>query len=213
MDRSEVRFHSAPLNRDTVPAAGHQLSAPTRHQALRSATAAAHAEVDQIVRNAGYFETTEKYGSYIQRMHAFQQAFDAAATGAGEGLLNAWKILDRAGWLAEDVASLGLKQNSVARPAGITRLKLQTKSECLGAGYVLMGAGLGSRILIVRARELQLPGDAGVTYLSGLSETVNWQDFLRFLEAAPGINIDELISGANATFSFIAHCLSECVAA
>lgn len=185
---------------------------PKRHSVLRARTAAAHDSLDGLVSGAGYFDSVDRYAVYIDRMLGFQNSFDRAAAGICDAWLDAWSIRSRIGCLEDDRASLDSSHRAHSSVAEATALALKSPSQLLGGLYVVMGAGLGSRILVTRARRLPLPSGRGVAYLSNLSVTTRWQDFLRFLEIEPNIDDDDMCDGALQTFECVANHLGEHVA-
>ena len=179
----------------------------SRHTMLRSATTAVHCQIDQGVRAAGFFDSLMNYTDYIGRMYRFQRNFDAASTAICDEWLTRWRIPQRTLWLAGDVSALGYRPNSETAAAGSPLLSFANPSALLGALYVLAGACLGARILVIRANEL-CPSIGGVHYLIGLGHSMRWADFLAFLEAQPSISEIDMCNGALATFECVAHCLS-----
>ncbi|MEQ1651850.1 MAG: hypothetical protein ABL897_05120 [Hyphomicrobium sp.] len=129
--------------------------------------------------------------------------------GICDAWLDAWSIRSRIGCLEDDRASLASSQRAHSPVAETQALALKSPSHLLGGLYVVMGAGLGSRLLVTRARQLPLPSGQGVAYLNNLSATTRWQDFLRFLEAEPNIDDDDMSDGALLTFESVADHLGE----
>lgn len=195
----------------TPPVTPERPADMSRHKRLRAATMDIHARLDGQVSAAGYFETPQRYATYIDRMLGFQRSFDRAASGICDAWLEAWAIPSRAGWLEQDLASCRPSDAPFSGRAnvGASQFKLASPSQLLGGLYVSVGAGLGSRVLLARAKALELPDGRGVSYLTGLSASARWPEFLRFLQNAPGIDEHDMCTGAILTFESVATHLAE----
>ncbi|MEQ1717056.1 MAG: biliverdin-producing heme oxygenase [Hyphomicrobium sp.] len=215
-----------------VAAAPFSRRAPgSRHMVLRACTAGIHRDLDQAVEAAGYFDSLPRYAEYIAALHLFHRRFDAEIAGGGAGLDSSagaalggiwskrWRLGERTGWLATDLAALGQRERSGAEmpktgtpqigTPQIGGLQITGASALLGALYVLIGSELGARLLVRRAHAIGLPPAGGATYLEGLAASPNWPQFLSVLEAAPDIDIDRMCESAVATFASISHDLAE----
>lgn len=188
-------------------AASAPVSNVSRLECLRSATRACHAQLDQSVSAAGYFDTPERYGLYLARTAGFQHSFDSAAAGIRDAWLERWNTAQRMTWLRDDLHALGLSGLDVRTSQ--VELQFSSPSHLLGGLYVVIGAGLGARVLVQRAAALRFPDGQGTRYLERLSTTTRWAGFVKFLEETPAICAAELTEGALATFACVAGHFSE----
>ncbi|MFN3867438.1 MAG: biliverdin-producing heme oxygenase [Hyphomicrobiaceae bacterium] len=184
-----------------------------RHAALRNGTSALHAELDATVTSSQYFASIAGYGEYLHRLRAFQRDFDCAALRCGTRWPTKWRVDQHVGWLDRDLAALGLTSRSPASGCAAKTLALNTTSALLGALYVVVGSGLGARVLLARARALALPNSGGTLYLESLSRVTDWRAFLAFLESAPSISEPLMIEGAAITFEHALFHIGEGVVA
>lgn len=171
-----------------------------RHAALREGTNALHSALDEAVMTSGYFASLAGYGQYLARLYGFQVEFDEATERCGGDWSALWGTDKHGGWLRSDMAALGLTIPPVIAPAAERGLVLASKSSLLGALYVVVGSGLGARVLLPRARSLPLPAGAGSLYLESISRKTDWRAFLSFLEAAESICENDMIDSARTTF-------------
>lgn len=182
----------------------------SRHQRLKSATAASHAVLDSHVGQQGYFSTLTRYTDYVFRMHEFERGFEAAATGIRDDWLEQWNIAQRVRWLRDDLSALSGGVALASPPIErATPTEFASPSELLGGLYVVMGSGLGARVLATRSAAIGLPAIGGNVYLTGIGDSTRWGAFVRFLEAEPNINTEQMCAGALATFVSAYECLAE----
>lgn len=171
----------------------------SRHAFLREATAEVHDNLEAVVERRAYLSAIPDYGQYLQRLYAFHQSFLDAMRAYCTDLAEAWK-LDRHGtWLARDLADLGLAPLK-AEVAGYAAPRIDDRASAFGAAYVLFGSSLGARILVNRARKLDLPEGCGISYLASLATSGGWALFLAGLESEPELSEPELLRGALETF-------------
>lgn len=173
-----------------------------RHAFLHQVTAAVHAEVEEAVDDARFFDAPAAYCDYLRRMHHFHVRMTIALSPAALDLARRCQLVERSDWLAADLASLGLTPlRERAWPAATPTI--HDRAAAFGALYVLQGASLGARVLVARARRLSLPPGAGLTYLTGLASTSEWGAFLDCLEDEPDLATTALAHGAVATFESV----------
>lgn len=172
-----------------MEATRHAVSDPAR-DALRTATAAAHARLDAGLQHG--IRSPRDYGAYLQGMHAFvAQCADAldAADGDVRGPLDD---------LRADLAGLDLEP--LPRRAGA---RVADPAEALGWRYVLNGASLGARVLLRDAAGLGYAASRGARFLAGHAGGDAWPRYLARLRAAavPAADHPALCRGALAAFA------------
>lgn len=152
-----------------------------RHALIRGATAASHAALDAAVTRAGYFDSATGYVELLRGLHAFHVELDASAGPRLKLGLAEWSIGPRASWLLQDLDELQTPPRAGA--PGSSRQLPDSSDACLGVVYVLLGATLGARILVDRARLLLRELEPkGLTYISQLASCRDWPRFLSHLE-------------------------------
>jgi len=172
---------------------------------LRHATGDLHAELEQLVEEARFFESVPSYGRYLQRLHLFYRNFVAGAGHSGGALIDVWRVRERVGWLGQDLAALALaplplQRSPIVCPAPTAR---DGNGSLFGSLYVILGASLGARLLIERTRMLPLPAEGGRIYLSQVGTTTPWNRFIDALETEPISCADSMSQGAVDTFASI----------
>jgi heme oxygenase len=130
-----------------------------------------------------------------------------------------WRLDRHAAWIAEDLRSLGHSPAPSAQRAGqdqngadaaaraLAPLSPKSVSRLLGSLYVLAGSTLGARMLHKLTVTRALPTPAGSAYLANAGGSMNWQQFLTFLEGAAIDSEDRMIEGALATFAGVQRSL------
>ena len=171
-----------------------------RHAALRTGTSALHSKLDAAVTASQFFASLAGYGEYLRRLRGFQLDFETAAARCDLDWPTRWSADQHVGWLDRDLAALGLMSRRPASGCTARTLVLDTTSAMLGALYVVVGSGLGARVLLGRARSLPLPTETGTLYLESLSRVTDWRAFLTFLESVPSISDTVMIESARTTF-------------
>lgn len=161
------------------------------HQALRQATAAAHARIDAVVGSG--LRTAVDYGVYLRGMHRFIVVSQLALTEAGGDL--AWYRE----WLEADLASLQL---TPLRDRVSMRLDSHPVAQ-LGWEYVIAGAAMGARYLLRNAQTLGYSSDHGARFLAGHAAGSHWPCFLVRLQRAnlSGPDLQRLGDAALAAFA------------
>lgn len=192
-----------------------------RHAVLKSATEAAHAELDAFTMRAGYFDNASRFVAYLHRMAYFHNVYARAThTSDAHGWRAMWQVDRHGAWIAEDLRTLGgvaavtpsltaPSRDASADPAAgmLTALKPNCTSRLLGSLYVLAGSTLGARMLHKLSLARALPTAAGSSYLMNVGSSMNWQHFLQFLEGAAIDSEEWMIEGALATFSGVQRSL------
>ena len=185
----------------------------SRHMSLRAATAELHAELDTRVGHAGFFASRSAYGTYLQRLHLLHRML-AERVGAHEAdLVARYPVNDRVAWLADDLLSLGLAPLPLEAAHGKRAFTVEGRAGLLGYLYVMLGASLGSRVLVREAEALLRPLDTGTTYLRNLAQWTGWPAFLDQLEADAAAGDAGLVEGATQTFELFMDYLTETVPA
>lgn len=166
-----------------------------RRAALRDRTAQSHAAVDTAI---GPFVSLEAYRSYLQGVEAFRTPYESAlADVTWPTSFGGWRPTLIAVPLAQDLRDL-----AVAKPPSPALARMSHDiAALLGTLYVLEGSALGARLLYNRALALGLRDDFGARHLSRQSRDVtSWRAFLAVLEEAEPIELDAMVTAANATF-------------
>jgi heme oxygenase len=112
-----------------------------------------------------------------------------------EQVFSDWSRRRRRFALALDLHALGL----TATPVEVS--ELWTRSGMLGAMYVLEGSRLGAQVLLRRVDESADQGVLAARHFLRGSEPTMWASYLRTLEDASPIDIDEMLTAARATFA------------
>jgi heme oxygenase len=174
-----------------------------RRARLRVATTEAHARLDALIDEAGFFEDRLRYAVYLQATWRARQQLELALdTSAVEMLFPAWPKRRISAALCADSADIGKilqpsEDDSVCPPPSYE------PAEALGVLYVLEGSALGARLLAPRAERLGLTPSFGARHFAvQLSMPHAWPAFLAILEAA-SLDVAEeraCIEAAIATF-------------
>lgn len=163
-----------------------------RHH-LRHATSALHHQLDTSL---GEFATTQAYSRYVQKTHCFRLTVEQALLAANEMDWQADPICDLA---ALDLADLKIR----GLPHAEFPVRAWTRSEYLGALYVIEGSSLGARLLYRRARELGMSGIFGARHLAHqAANNGRWRSFLEVLETVPAEEHEAALDAALDVFRF-----------
>lgn len=197
-------------------------SAPSgrRHDRLKAATRAAHTELDGFTMDAGFFDSASRFAAYLAGMARFHRAY-AAVTRPNDvlGWCAMWHLDHHAGWIAEDLHALGERSAPLTPAAGtggtatdpaagaLATLEPKSTGRLLGSLYVLAGSTLGARMLHRLTVTRAFPTVRGSWYLANAGASINWQQFLAFLEGAEIDSEDRMIEGALATFTGVQRSL------
>ena len=174
-----------------------------RHAYLREATKAAHQDLERAVERAGFFAVASGYSDYMLRLRLFHDTFRRNLRANAGDLLNRWGFDEFAKWLDEDLASLTLTPLPLSAAHAFRQTPSHNASVRLGAFYVVLGSTLGAKVLLKRAQSLSLPQGRGLAYLTRMGRSEGWQQYLEYLETAPGVAEEDLSFGAVATFESI----------
>jgi heme oxygenase len=179
----------------------------TLRDKLREATGARHTALERtalMITFTGPSLTRAVYADYLGRQWQLHAAMEAEL---GRWAPPGWAQtrLIKVGWLAQDLAVLGLDpppQRALAWPAPTQA------TAALGAMYVLEGATLGVQIVARRAPQVTA---AARRFLDGYGGCTGarWREFLGALEGVPGSDWDEVCRGALDTFDAFLALFSE----
>lgn len=186
-----------------------------RHAVLKSATEAAHAELDAFTMRAGYFDDASRFVAYLHRMAYFHNVYARVThTSDAHGWRAMWQVDRHGAWIAEDLRTFGgfagvaplltaPSRDANLDPAVevLTALRPKCTSWLLGSLYVLAGSTLGARMLHKLTVARALPTAAGSSYLMNVGSSMSWQQFLQFMETAAIDSEELMIEGALATFA------------
>jgi heme oxygenase (biliverdin-IX-beta and delta-forming) len=181
----------------------------SRRERLKSETRAEHMRLDALVTGRQFFSSVEHYGQWLQGSYAFHDCLEHALEDAGVDSLTAdWPERRKTEAIKADLQDLGL-----AVPGGpqLHTFKLADATECLGALYVMEGASMGARVLLISAHRLGLDAHYGARHLSTAAASMqHWKTFVALLEAAPSnpSSNDRMIRAARRTFDLARECFS-----
>jgi heme oxygenase len=167
-------------------------------QALRAATARAHAALEEIV---GPLTNLAAYTHYARGLHAFRAALEPQVLPIATQFSPRYRPTQIADLLAEDLDDLH------ATPSPPASMMIEDMAEALGALYVLEGSGLGARVLVKQVQALGLTQSFGARHLWRQAASLEaWREFLVFLEGA-AVDLDRIVTSANATFDLARDCM------
>ncbi len=182
----------------------------TRRERLRNETRPAHMRLDALVTAHNFFSSVERYGAWLQRSYDFHEQLEKTLGNAGAGgLFVDWDAHRKTGLIKHDLADLGLEIQNLSVQS---ELALADHIECLGALYVMEGASMGARVLLIAAHRLGFTDQQGARHLSTAASSMHpWRSFVAMLEAAHCTPADEdrMIDAARRTFDLATACFSD----
>ena len=182
-------------------------TALTRRERLKAATDADHKTLDALVSGRQFFASVGRYGTWLQHSFEFHKHMELALERAGAArLLTGWCAHTNSTLIGRDLSDLGITLPPSDQSAAI---KLTGQAECLGALYVIEGASMGARVLLIAAHRLGLNAERGARQLTAAASNIDrWRKFVAMLEAAALSREDEdqMISAARRTFGFAERC-------
>lgn len=196
----------------------------SRRELLKAATQDAHRDLDARVSTAHYFTSPADYADWLATSYRFHSIAEKALEAGGvASVLTDWPARKKTPLIARDLADLGVAVGlpvvgpSVSQVAGLAvspvvgddQFHLADANACLGALYVIEGASMGARVLLVAARRLGMSAQHGARQLTAAAESFGpWHTFVAMLEAAPSTTLGEaaMIDAARRTFDLAASC-------
>jgi len=122
-----------------------------RHQDVRRATAAAHAGLDAMLRDAGCFTSVQGYRRYLGAVAPVYAALEATLDTAGAArLLPDWPRRRKVGLIHAELRGMGAALDTLDRRVSVAAIGACDTGDIFGALYVLEGATLGARCLPAR---------------------------------------------------------------
>lgn len=175
---------------------------------LKHQTAEQHARLDQIVHNAGCFETLAGYRRWLAAMCDFYAAVSKSLEGHGlPGLDASVRMHERVRRLEADWAALG----AAPKTCGCAfTVEVEEPSDAIGMLYVTEGSTLGSRVLVARAHALGCHSGSGAGFLMAEArDRTSWPAILRYLETAEPseASMKRMIHASRRTFELVEACL------
>ena len=154
----------------------------SRRERLRLATHDQHTALDRMIGDENHFGSMAGYAAWLRGGLGFHQDMARALSpSCATHKLPIEPLHQRTALLERDLADLGLA------PAETPPNQMSTcasEPEAMGALYVTEGAALGSRVLLVRARNLGLTETRGARQLAFAAyDLAPWKSFLALLEA------------------------------
>lgn len=194
---------AAHLEAAVPPRAGVPLAA------LRQATAAAHARLEDALAVAAPGAGREDYLDYLQAMYGWMRPFDCALwAGEWPQEMHAAGRAGKLAWIEHDLRSAGLSAGEIgALPASAFAPDLSTRAARFGLAYVIEGSQLGTKSLRQRL-DGQLDGiDSRWLQGYGPALAANWRAFLHALDTHVQTpqDIDEACIAAQAAFAALAN--------
>ena len=189
-------------------------AANTRRERLRGATRAEHACLDQLVDTRRYFTNPSLYREWLRRMGAFHREVSSAiADSPVRGGLPLAAFMQRTTLLHHDLADLEYLGDEVDWPHSPTLgiLPPRTLADAFGMLYVVEGAALGARILLVKAHHLGMTERRGARQLAyAARDFADWHLFVARLDELACTPSEELAmeTTARRTFSCAATHMS-----
>lgn len=182
----------------------------SRRDHLKAATQDAHRDLDARVSTSHYFTSSGGYADWLAASYRFHSIAERALEAAGvASLLTDWSARKKTPLIARDLDDLGAILSSPV--TGYDQFHLADANACLGALYVIEGASMGARVLLVAARRLGMSAQHGARQLTAAAETfAPWHTFVATLEAAPGSAAGDaaMIDAARRTFDLAASCFT-----
>ncbi len=166
--------------------------------------------LDALVTGRQFFASVDRYGTWLQHSHDFHERLQRALERSDVGELIAdWPERKKTALIEQDLLDLRLKPAGSSAFGG--ELRLADDAECLGALYVMEGASMGARVLLIAAHRLGLGATHGARHLTAAASSMqHWKTFVALLEAAPGDTASEerLIDAARRTFDLAFECFA-----
>ncbi len=169
---------------------------PPRRDALKQATASAHAALDEMV---GGFATVADYRRYLQGIAAFRLPVEAwLSTNALPQAFDDWQPGLVHEELKADLSDLDTPEPVVDRP-----FSPPEGEGVVGLLYVLEGSSLGARLLAKRAEALGFSADFGARHLFSQARNFsNWRAFSDRMENVRGYDDRAAARWANTAFDY-----------
>lgn len=157
--------------------------AVSRRFALKAATDAAHARVEEVIRSAGMFASVDGYRCYVAATLEMRRHYETLLDMNGaDTFWPDWPRRRIAGVVARDLADLGGAPPADDPVPG----NLLSRGELLSVMYVLEGSSLGARLLVRIAGDLGLTAGYGARHLHAQArDTGAWRSFVDLLESSP----------------------------
>lgn len=182
----------------------------SRRDRLKAATQDAHRDLDARVSTSHYFTSSGGYADWLTASYRFHSIAERALEAAGvASLLTDWSACKKTPLIARDLDDLGVTLPSPV--TGYDQFHLAGANACLGALYVIEGASMGARVLLVSARRLGMNAQHGARQLTAAAESfAPWRTFVATLEAAPSSAEGDaaMIDAARRTFDLAALCFA-----
>ena len=168
--------------------------------ALRTATASAHARLETAMDLDSGHLTLARYGAALQVLHAVRAGWEPGLEALHPGSTGPHRT-----WLEQDLTTLAFPLLPPAPALG------GGDAEGWGVRYVLEGSALGGRVILRHAERLGLTPAHGARYFAGWGANTGprWKAFLQDLEGtATPARQPAIVAGAVAAFSALARAAS-----
>lgn len=180
----------------------------SRSQALRQATAALHAEVDQAVMAIQPFRQRDSYARFLVVQYRFHQL---TAAFFRDPMLNLWfpglAGRERLANVEQDCRDLGLDPARYRETPIPAPQDAQQRAAAVGWLYVNEGSNLGAAFLYKHAQQLGLSGEHGARHLAphANGRAPHWRQFTAQIDAAPleAGHEPHVVDGARGAFGHV----------
>jgi heme oxygenase len=172
---------------------------------LRTETEPLHRRVEAAVGLEQRIGDAARYRELLSRLYPFHHAWDERLARVDLPASLAVAERRKSGWLAADLAHLGLDPGSLDPGPEPTLPPLGTLPRLLGGMYVVEGSSLGGQLILRRVADaFGYDADTGARFFTGYGARTGgmWRAFVAVLDqfdpASPAA--DEMVAGACAMF-------------
>ncbi|WP_238121025.1 MULTISPECIES: biliverdin-producing heme oxygenase [unclassified Xanthobacter] len=185
------------------------LERPSRAQALKALTHAAHERLDKAIMAGRPFESRERYGLFLSVQWGFHREIDALYSNPElDRLLPDLPGRRRFDLISQDLADLGLPLPAATSAPRFGVGEAVDIPTALGWLYVAEGSNLGAAFLLKAAAGLGLSETLGARHLAAAPEGrgLHWKTFTAALDATVLDDAAEAraAAGAEAAFNRVA---------
>lgn len=181
---------------------------------LKDETAELHEEAERYVRILDAGATVEDYARYLVAMLGYHRPIEASLARCAPLIAAGFDpaVRQRAELLLQDVRSLGLDPDAVAR---CTRLPASTTlGRAIGIAYVLEGSTLGGRYILAKLPPaIAALRGTSTAFLDGYGSATGerWRGFGAIVERAVDNDVAaaEAVAGARDTFATMTSWLAQ----
>ncbi|MGK7392225.1 MAG: biliverdin-producing heme oxygenase [Candidatus Cyclobacteriaceae bacterium M2_1C_046] len=175
---------------------------------LRSATADAHKDTEQLLFTDFRNISKSEYCIFLQSNYLFHVHFEPFILKADFITQDEWKAFNRKklGNIIQDLKDLNCKLPEVRIENVFSNMD---EAELLGAAYVSEGSSLGGQVILKQLKKTSFFDEekhGRFLKSNGINTGLAWKDFLKLLEYKND-NQDQVIKGAINAFNFFQLCI------